>query len=294
MLQTLLVPVDFTVHTARAVNYAIQIAQRSGATITILSADHRQPETDDNLLHLLQVADDLAHHHFTGIIQKIHPTETLTQIKARYHYIPSVETAAIVEEVKKHHFDLLVVSAKKRAIFSELSAGNFIRDFFRHLFFGNMLETLISTPLPCPLLIVPENCRYANINTIMYATNLEPNDYTMQKLQRFTNAIDAFINFVHVMTEETRSYNNRLAHFCTKADDLFGAANYAIAELNHHDVDAALSKYLQTNTQTNMVAMVERTNKARLDSWMLNSITRQMAYKAPVPVMILHDTADEL
>lgn len=294
MLQTLLVPVDFTVHTARAVNYAIQIAQKSGAVITILSSDHQQAETEDNLLHLLNVADELAHHHFSDIIQQIHNKETLGKIKAQYHYVPSVEADVVIDEVKKKDFDLLVVSAKKRAMFNELSAGNFIKDFFRHLFFGNTLETLIATPLPCPLLIVPETCPYAEIKHVMYATNLEANEYTLQKLQRFTDAIGTFIDFVHIITEETRSYPKRLQHFTAKANELFGLANYALVEINHDDVDEALAKYLRTHTETNLVAMVERTNKARLDTWMVNSITRQMAYKAPVPVMILHDTADEL
>ncbi len=294
MLQTLLIPIDFTIHTARALNYAIQVAQRSNACITVLSSDHRQSETEDNLLHLLNVADELAHHHFSDIVQQIHSKESLAGIRAMYHYLPNITSEAIIEEVNKQHFDLLVVSAKKKGWFSELSAGNFLKDTIRHLFFGTTLENLIATALPCPLLIVPETCRYTNIERVMYATNLSANERTLQKLQGFTHAIGAFTNFVHVVIEETRSHNKRLAGFSQRADAILGKEQYDLVEINHSNVDDALSEYLKQHPETNLVAMVERTNKDRLDRWLLNSVTRRLAYKSPVPVLLLHDTDDEL
>lgn len=294
MLQTLLIPVDFTIHTARALNYAIQIAQRSGACITVLSSNHKQSEADDNLLHLLEVADELAHHHFSDVIQKIHPRKALAQVKARYHYLPKITAELVIAEVKANAYDMLVVSAKKKAFFNELLAGNFWKDVIRHLFFGNTLETFIATHLPCPLLIVPETCQYAHIEHIMYATNLEANDYSLQKLHTLTSAINAFTHFIHVINEETRSYNKRYKAFCQKVDAILGHKKYEVVELNQPDVEEALAGYLRQNRHINVIAMVERVNKAHIDNWLLNSLTREMAYNAPIPVLILHDTADEL
>lgn len=294
MLQTLLIPIDFTIHTARALNYAVQVSQQSNAVITVLSSIHQQSESADDLLHLLNVADELAHLHFTDIVQKIHSKEILSGIKAQYHYIPNMTSESIIEEVKRKDFGLLVMSAKKKGWLSELSAGNFFKDAIRNLFFGSTLENLIATPLPCPLLIVPETCTYKAIKRVMYATNLSANERTLQKLHDFTEAVGAFTNFVHVVIEETRSHNKKLTEFYKKADTILGKGRYDLTEINHSSVDEALSDYLKQHSETDLVAMVERTNKGRLDKWLLNSVTRRMAYKAPVPLLLLHDTEDEL
>jgi len=276
-MEKILVPTDFSPHTAKAFNYAIQIAYKTNATLTILHDYHvpviHQLAPNARLLALLEAIEPIASDHFIADINRIHSPEILENVRFNYLYNKDLTIETIVNLTEKGVYDLLIVTAKER-------------NALRRLFFNSVVTNLIKKVKKCAILAVPENAKYANIRQIAYCTKLQPLKETFAYLKETANTFCAAIHFVHVF-KSSKGLQEKINHFNQKAQKTLLNIPHQLHLIKDDDQEDAILDFLhQNNHQTDLISFVERTEKEGLSRFFINSIATKMASEAPVPVLI--------
>jgi len=276
-IKQIALPTNFQSYSAGAFNYAVQIAQHTGATINILHS-YRTPiiadEPNQKLVTLFETISDIADPEFIRRVEEVHDYHTFEEIDMRYHYFAQLDIPDIVNFTYQNAMQLLAIGERARTT-------------LRDIFFGKSIGALIDAKPACPVLAVPEFARYEAIEQIVYATGMNTPDAVLQQLRHIGATFGATIRFLHVVQEETRSYAQRLAQFKQHIQEVFGYQPYECIELHHQEVDTALHNYIQQNG-IDMICLLQR-HKSILDRLFLNSITKQMAKEAEVPVLIFYE-----
>lgn len=282
-MKHILLPTDFSSKASTAFNYAIHIAQQTGAWLTIFHAHHVPIMQHENrqypLLTLLETLEHLPDTaEFLQAIQNTHPLDILEQVKIHYLLTDAIDNEAIFQLLndKKYtgNFDLLLINVKEENVWTEW-------------FGGSELQKLLQHQLSCPVLAIPELATYHPIQKIAYATALQAPISTLKQLQNMGRLLNATIKFVHVITEKTRSYDTKLQAFTQRVQQVFEDKTFKIIELKDRHVEEALTKYIEEQA-INMLSLIERP-KSIFDRLFLNSITQDMAHEATVPILILFD-----
>ena len=138
-LKKILVPTDFSEHSARAVRYGAELASQFGAELHLMhtfehvpimygEGAYVPPETDEELQAVAsRQLDEL----------KVDPAENVTVVRKVVKGHPFVE---IVRYAKEHDSDLIVV-------------GTHGRGAIAHMFLGSVAEKVVRKA-PCPVLTV--------------------------------------------------------------------------------------------------------------------------------------------
>lgn len=115
-MKNILIPSDFSVESAVAFNYAVQIAHLTEAKLTLLHAYHvpvfgSVENSGSSLASLLDVTADIASTAFTEAIKKAHSPEILESLKFEYVHTPKFNVQSIIELHETHFF---FTGAKRR------------------------------------------------------------------------------------------------------------------------------------------------------------------------------------
>ncbi len=283
-MKSILVPTDFSPYTARAFSYAIQIAQKAQAPLTILHDYHvpivNQQRPVDNIQALLAAIEPIASDQFIAKVQNTHTPEILETVEFEYLYTANLTVDTIIEMTEAEQYDLLVVGAKKQ-------------NALRKMFFSSSVEMMIDKVKNTAILAVPENANYHKIEQIAYSTRLQTPISILEQLKHLKDIFNSRLQFIHVIAEETRSYKKKRSDFIGRTNSVIGKSNFQLVEINHKDVEETLLKYLATKP-IHLISFVERPQKALLDKLFINSIAKKMAAEAPVPVLVFRAWEDEV
>ncbi len=273
----ILIPTDFSPHTANALAYAVQIAEQTKAQLHVLHAYH-VPIINQNawtpVQTLVERSAKIASIQFSNQLKKGLSNIDLSNVSFKYHSTKHIEARSILQTVKQQNIDFLVLGTQASPPLLKV-------------LFGNEVEHVIDRSKNCTILAVPERATYRSIQEIVYATSLNAPEGTLAQLRNFARLFGATVKFVHILEEKTRSYTKRLHHFKQKVQQVFERNTYKIITVESPYIDTALNNYVLQHG-IDMVSMVERP-KNILDRLFINSITKKMAFDSTVPVLILYE-----
>lgn len=280
-MKSILIPSNFSVQSAVSFNYAVEIACLSGAKLVLLHAYHIPvldsiENTGSPIASLLDVTDGIAPEAFTEAVKKAHAPEVLESIEFEYVYTPKLNAESIIDLHKKRHFDLII---------SESRPQNKLYD----LIFGNYTDELIDGIKNIPLMIIPFVANFKNIKNILYLTAMLAPNETLVSMRNFVSMCHAKIDFLHVKEEQTRSYPQKAAAFKERATQVFEPIRFNFIEMENSNIEDTIFDFINTHQpQPDLIAMVERPKK-NFDRLFINSLTKTMALRAPIPVVIFHE-----
>jgi nucleotide-binding universal stress UspA family protein len=204
--QQILVPVDFSPFSDKAVEYAIELAKQFSARITLLHAIvlfHDDVDEEQRLQQyhqLITQRESSAQEHIEGNRQSVHQQG----IQVNTEIIRGISASdVILEYLHQHSYDLVVM-------------GTHGHTGLKHLLLGSVAEKVVRFS-PVPVLTVHRSIQKFQIRKILVPIDFSPYskeaaDYAFLFAQKF----GATIEFIHVIEQEIHP-----AFYASGVDSIF-------------------------------------------------------------------------
>jgi len=279
-LQHVLIPTDFSETEHNALNYAIRLSQMSQAQLSLIH-DAKIPilyeDTAASKLHALVSAEVVsivpAFKAYVQQLKQEYPLETLQEIDLEYLMKGDNCIEQILNLTQLRSFSLLVLPTKNQ-------------NAFFGLFRENENDALLDQA-KCPILAIPEKTHYRKIKNIYFATDLKGEEslLAIKKLRTLSEAINAELHFLHVITEITRSYEKKALDYQTKAAEILEIPAINWIELQEMDVLEAILSFCK-KPEVDLLVVVKRP-KSTFNKIITKQIPKYLAKAASIPILIL-------
>lgn len=276
-MKKILVPTDFSQNALKALTYASEIAQKSGATIYLLnviepSINMATMQTDSSKE---KVVKERSEHLILSVAtaSKVYPSVIVKPFVTGGSVIPG-----ILDFSEKENIDLIVMGTK--------GAGG-----LRKFFMGSVAAGIVSKT-KVPVLTIPVSYEMEKPGAIVFATNqFEKNKLLLQKIISLSHFFSATIDVVVFKDIEGDKnadliYNeeqlNDYLHFLKET---FPAGNFKVELLKGNDFEIAIDEYCIKNN-AGVVAMITYP-KSFLEKLLGKSVTKQMAFHSTIPILAI-------
>jgi nucleotide-binding universal stress UspA family protein len=257
-MKKILVPTDFSESAENALYYAIEMAKHEKGEIFLL---HVEIEGDSNVeRHLKSAATKIEH---AGAI--------------KYNLI---STKGFLEDlisstINEKQIDLLIMGTN--------GEGNFANLIFR----SNASKILEIAN--CPVIIVPLATNYKTVSKITYATNYNHSDIlAIKKLIEIAKPFKAQLNILHVESdsESPEQQVKLMQKFMKDVNAAIQYNNVSFQLLEGKNIELAIKEYIDNDSTDLLVTSTD--HRGLWDKVFGNSLTNNLAYTCPIPLMAFH------
>ncbi|AMM50015.1 universal stress protein UspA [Rufibacter sp. DG15C] len=280
-MKKILCPVDFSKPSTKAAEYAVQIAQRTQSSLTLLHVLHLPMlDTTETAMVASQMLDEQRRHaadklHSLALHLQTMPNAGAMQIDFRVQ--EAFLADAIERLTKEENYDFVVMGTT--------GGGNTLEE----ILIGSNTESVMSQ-VKCPVLAIPANASFPDIHRIVYASDYQPEDgKALRQVISVASLFQAEVEVVHVSEEANEASSQKGRAFMeglkTELD------NYPVhfTEIVHKHEDEGLKNYLST-TNSNMLAILKK-RRSFFKNIFSTSLAEKMTYQTKLPLLVLHADA---
>jgi len=269
-----LVTTDFSDAADNAVNYAVELAKKAQAAITLFHAysvpvmvsdapvmpviSYEELEKDN--LELLKKIQNEINSNSPGV---------KVDIICRIGF-PGEEISKILSE---SHFDLTIMGIKGHGTVSQ--------------FFGSTSTTVAKNSV-APVLIVPLEARFKNIPDIAFAFDYreinEPRNIKI--IQEIAKLFNSRIHVLNI-SGQVKEIPIEKALVAVQIDHILEEVNHELSFPANEDPVLGIEEYL-TKNKCDLLVMIKRKH-GFFDSLFKGSYTKKMAFHTHIPLLVLHD-----
>jgi nucleotide-binding universal stress UspA family protein len=283
-MKTILVPTDFSPAAYNAARYAIHLAKKFNAGIDLCTAIKVPAESvmAAQVAWPLEDYDSLkkdAETEFEYLVEKLSQEEQAIDNQSSFH--PTFRYYNDRGEVTDYVSDLVDEHKANIVVMGMSGAGSFSR-----FYLGSNSKEMIEKA-NFPLLLIPANVNFKEINKISFATDLSSQDIEiLTSLAYFARPLNAEILITHVIQE-----NNINSDGQRKIDDFLNnvtcKVNYPriyYRSIQSSGINEGLN-WLTENGHIDIMAMVHR-QETFFTKLLKSSHTQQMARSIHVPLLV--------
>lgn len=278
-MKKILFPTDFSVAADRAFIYALQLAGKTGASVTTMHVYNRP---------------DISAVHLPGSLQAFYDTVDLYEFENYKDSIPSLVKTANAYGFS--HVDLKHVLIEGETIASILSVaekdqvdlivmGTTGARGLKEIFLGSVTGEILENAC-CPVLAVPEKGEFDGVlNKVAFATSFQEEEVAaLDQLIELLAAFHPEIHCVNVDLAHTENIVHRMDQFVPALRTK--GKNLVTHVLNGTDFKESMIGFLETHA-IDLFAMV--THKRSLIQELFHySKTKMLSYHCNTPVLALH------
>lgn len=270
-MKKILVPTDFSEHAQKALDFAVFIAQRSGASLTLLHAYHIPYRTSESMMASSKIYEAL----------KEDSEKNLADLQAKIKKAhPQVEVDTV-----SHRGDVKNFITNKAGAFDLIVMGTKGSSDFENVVFGSTTAAVLNNA-PCPVLAVPAQARVSQINRLAYASNYESHDIeVIEKLREFTLIFGAEIHIVHFVEPEFDDFEELIRYrgFEIVIKEKIAYPHLYVHKVAADDFNKGLSNFA-TKEQIDLLVMLTH-KRSFLEKLFLPSLTKEIVMQSPIPVL---------
>lgn len=272
-MKKILVPVDFSSCATNALNYALEIAKRSGASVTALHVIYPTQGLDNNVYNMFW--DTYIEERKASLQELIGKFKKNTF----FENIPidaAVEIGFPVENIRqyahKHGSDLIVMGT---------TGGSGLSTVF---FGSNTASIAVNSPIP--VLAVPAKTDFRTHANFVLATDfqLNLNDKSREALKTILDVQHSALKVVHILDEPGEAPPADANSYLDKA---LSGISHDLHYLHDESVDIAIRSFIESVDANGLVVVSHRHS-----FWYKlfhESVTRAMIQEMQLPILILHD-----
>ena len=276
MMTKLLIPTDFSEASENATNYAIEMANALSAEIV--------------LLHVNQIPVSVSEFGITAYDVSEMKTESLVtlkglaeKIKKSYPHISKVEYYAeignsadvILEYAKNKNFEFVIMGNNGHG-------SNFIKNII------GSTSVSVSKKIEVPLIIVPPHVKYKKIENLAYASvydeDIETNT-ALIKVRDLNLQFNSTLSVLHVIPEN-HSLNETESFADNFVESKLAKTEHQTYIITENKVSVGILDFVKFH-QIDMI-IVEPKKHSIFHALFYPSITNELAFKSPVPVLTIH------
>jgi nucleotide-binding universal stress UspA family protein len=275
-MKKILFPTDFSESAHNAFSYTLRIADKWGASITVLHV-FQKPEIRS--LYVPKALEDFYKSYdlqqFANFKDKIPVLNNLAEEKGYGHISINYALKEGDNEV-----DLIISFAESEG-FDQIIMGTTGAGFLKEVFLGSIAGEVLENA-SCPVLAVPAEAQFdGKIDHMAFASDFS--DYSLQQLPHAISFAHTFLAKLHVLnvdTSHTAEFSQKVAKI---KEDYLKEPNLTIEILSGNDISETLSNYLQQNSIDFLLMATHKRNW--LAEMFQYSRTKNMAVHSKVPVM---------
>ena len=273
-MQVILVPVDFSAQSRNAAAHAAMLAKAFHSKLLLFHA-YMLPTPVSEVPYVMVTVDDLQKDNELMIKKDAEylnnefgvETEWLVRIG-----IPSDEIKALSEE---RPVDLVVMGMKGVGGIDKIIGST---------------TTNCLRKLKAPVLVIPQDARFADYKHITYATDFHSELLTrsFDPLVEIAKQFSSTLSIVYIHRDSDRSDVNE-QDWRKNMSAILPGIEYSFVKIEDDSVKHGLTEYIETSGTDLLVMLTHRhTFFERLFN---RSQTATMAYETTVPLLVLHDIA---
>jgi len=272
MINKILIPTDFSDVANNALKYALELASKSKASVTLLHirqiplSDPSFPaETFQMYLNEIETFEK-------------EQSEKLTETLLKPSGIPFEFCSAtgfvgdeVVRITHEKNIDLIVMGTTGASGIAELLVGS------------NAASVIGKADIP--VLVVPPGKFYQPITHILYATDFnEPEFPAFSRLMFFAELYDAKLSIVHVKGEFDQFFNAANNFFKRNKENI--TRDYTLVNVDGKNVMEAIDEKVD-ELHADLLVMAKH-NRSFFDRLFHRSLSKRMAYHTKIPLLVLH------
>ena len=276
-MQKILVPTDFSDNSLKAIMYASEIAQKSGAVIYLLhvveptinminpQADLVRDEVVREKLEQLQLFEKLI-------------TDNYPDVKTDIELSPGATIASIIDFAERERMDLIVM-------------GTTGATGFKEFFMGSVAAGVISKT-KITVLTIPVSYEMEEPDAILFATNqFEKNKNTLDKVVSISKLFSAVVHvvvFKDVDGDKNADliYNEeQLNNYLKFLKETFPDVVFKGELLEGKNFEINIDWYCNKN-EVDVIAMITYP-KSFVEKILRKSVTKKMAFHSTIPILAI-------
>lgn len=271
-MKKIVVPIDFSACSAHAFQLAVQVAGKTGAVIHAVHVIFPNEGVDNNVYNAFWTDDYL--------LQRQKELKNWVRRRTPANLKHSVTQECIVGFPVQTISNTAQTQRANMIIMGTTGATG-----LRGALLGSVAAGVVGKTT-LPVLVVPPKGRLQEGADIVFATDYQlkvvPGD--LEILQTLIKMLSADLKVVHILDKPGEKPDaHREAAFKARLGDLPCEFHH----LHDQDVPQAVSNYLDAVNAGLLVAVAHR--HALLHRLFYNSVTRQLAHRTRVPLLVLHD-----
>lgn len=273
MINKILFPTDFSPVAQNALNYALKVAEKSGASLHILHV-RQMPMIDatypaDTYQLFASEIEEVENENRKKLEQSLAGKTT-----ASYEFFSIMGFVAdeVVAHAEEHGIDLVIMGTTGASGIAEVLVGS------------NAASVIGKAVVP--VLVIPPAHGYKEINHILYSTDFnEPEFPAVSRMMFFAELYDAKISVLHVKTEYDKYFNSE-NNFFVRNKEQFSKNEINIINVEEGDVSDTIDRYVD---QLNIDLLVmAKHNRSFFDRLFHRSLSKKMAYHSKLPLLVVN------
>jgi nucleotide-binding universal stress UspA family protein len=285
-MENILIPTDFSTNAHHAAIFGVQVALATQSKVTFFHLDTftgsitAAPTGDykeEIKTHLAASEQNLR-----DFTKKVYETLGVTEAKIPTSYV-IVEGIAFADQVavfaKKNRVDLIVLGTRGQT-------------GLKTVLFGSNASSLISKS-PCPVLAIPEKCKYEQIKYIAFATTLENTEKSVAGLIDYVKLFEASLQLFYIYpcfpaNIDVPSFDNHgFVADLRKKFDYEKIRIYFEHTSKENDVQVGINQFVRAY-KPSMLALYTH-ERTWLDKLLNASITESIALEIEIPLLALKE-----
>lgn len=270
----ILVPVDYSAHSANAMAFAIPLAKKANARLIIFHAFPIQiPPTSVGLGQMpvltLEEQTQLAIQSMETFLKE---SAIGSDVKYDKRIVPGPLVECISEINKEEGIDLIVMGTKGATGLKETFVGS--------------NTARVMEDIDCAVLVVPEQAKYEPLDKIAFAyDNTEEQENEEQRMEILRSISSLYNSYLEIVTVENP---DDIEDKETIENDLHAklkGIEKKIDVIVHKNVELALYDYID-HEHVNLLTIFKQKHSF-LDRLFRESLTRKLAYHVKIPLLAL-------
>lgn len=271
-IKKILVPVDYSKPSLRAVNYALELAKSINAEVIIHNAIFPFMMTEDYFEYsIIENSINAKKEKLQKFIKKLLKKEIANEVKITYSCGVGLPCQSILEVTKTQKIDLII-----------LGTGG-TKDF-NQVIIGSKTATIVSN-CSVPILLLPVNSDAANYNKeIVFATDFidVPKGKSKKILLEFAKSNHSQINILHII----KSGNiPEIEVFEKEFNKSFSQIPHKFSYVSNSNTIAAINEYL--NNSTSQILCLIKRKHGIISGLFHKSVSKYLALHGSFPMLVL-------
>lgn len=279
-MKKIILATDFSPRAEAAMEYSIHFLKNVNAELLLLHVVEPRIDMIDPMVmgsNLLQVELDASKERMKREVEQC--KSLIKELAEKKITVKAKVTSGLISEVIKEE----ALEMEANGIIMGTHGTNY---HFLEKVIGTIANGVISNA-PCPVILVPAEYRFKNIDNVLFATNLAESD--IEKLHIAAKLISphtSIIRCLHVSKDEKGRTSEKVANFSKKIIDQSPSVQTLFYTEVSEDIESVITEYAEAY-DTEFIIMT-KSKKSIIQRLFGHSATQQVTYKLHVPLMVIN------
>lgn len=280
----ILFPTDMSEVSAKAFQMALNLAKKTGSTITLLHVYAvPMPLTGLDEARGLDITEEMINANEQAMEERL--SHFKNELKEMYTgYGPEMVRVSSMLRMGFKGPEIIRAAEETQAAYIVMEVKHFEKK--KNFLFGNTTTHILSKST-VPVITIPEGYKMKEIKRIGYATDLTYNDNSIiSKLMGVAEIFNAQIKCFHVHDSNLDTENSIIDDFITQYKSEANAEKITFQLVDNLNTIDGIEYFIKENDIDLLAVLKEK--KYWLDLFN-SSVTRQLAFHSKIPLLVYHE-----